>query len=410
MKKHNVIVVGGGPAGMMAALTAATEKKKVILIEKNPQLGRKLAITGGGRCNITNLSEPDEMIKKTINNGKFLYSAFNTLKSKDLMKQIEDMGIPLKVEAENKVFPVSDRSTDIIEGFYKRLRDLGVEFIFNKKIIEILMDNNSAIGVRLEDKSIIEGRSIILATGGVSYPFTGSTGEGYSFSRKLGHSIVEPKPGLVPVVVGESWIKELMGISLGEAEISFKGDKKKPIKVSGPLIFTHYGLSGPAILELSSHLNEFINKEKITLKLDLLPRLSEEYLENVFIKPDVTISSMSLKKFLNQYLPKNLLQVLLGVISVDGEISLKQITKNDRLKLLKIIKNMELTAVALRGLKEAIITSGGVAVKEINPKTMESKLLRGLFFAGEIIDADAVTGGYNLHIAFSTGYLAGFNA
>ena len=410
MKNHRVIIIGGGPAGIMAALTAAEAQKKVILIEKNPQLGKKLAITGGGRCNVTNYSEADEMIKKTINNGRFLYSAFNALSSNELMKMIDGMGVPLKIEAENRVFPKSDRSSDIIEAFYKRLKSLGVEFVFNKAVIEILNENSSVVGVKLEDQEIIKANSVVLATGGVSYPATGSTGEGYSFAKILGHTLIEPKPALVPIVVKEGWIKELMGISIGDAELAFKGDKKKPITVRGPIIFTHFGLSGPAVLELSSHINQYINKNVVKLKLDLMPELSEASLEQTFIRPDEAVANSSLKKFLNQYLPKNLLQILFSIEAIDEEVSLKQITKNDRQKLLRLLKNMELTVISLRSLKEAIITSGGISVKEINPKTMESKLIKGLFFAGEIIDTDAVTGGYNLHIAFSTGYLAGQNS
>ncbi len=410
MKNHRAIVIGGGPAGMMAALTAARSNKQVILIEKNPQLGKKLAITGGGRCNVTNLTDPDEMIKKTVTNGRFLYGAFNSLSSKELMKQLEAMGIPLKLEEDNKVFPVSNRSGDVIEGFYSSLRQLGVELIFNRSVAEIMSDSNSIIGVRLDNNERIKGTSVILATGGASYPTTGSNGEGYSLAGGLGHSIRKPKAALVPIVTKEEWVKELMGISITDAEISFKAEKKKPFTVRGPIIFTHFGLSGPAILELSSHLNSLIDKGSINLRLDLLPQVSTEELENTLIRPEALNADMSIRRYLNQYLPKNLLQILMERGAIDGDVPLKQLTKKARTKLLMLLKNMEVTAISLRSLKEAIVTSGGIEVKEINPKTMESKLVKGLYFAGEIIDVDAVTGGYNLHIAFSTGYLAGLNA
>lgn len=410
MNEHSVIVIGGGPAGMLAAYTAAALKKKVILLEKNQELGKKLAITGGGRCNITNNSDPEEMINKTINNGKFLYSAFNEFTSKDLIKLVEEMGIPLKVEGDNKVFPVSNRSKDIIEGFYKVLKQLGVEFYFNNRVQKILVEDNTTQGVILEGGEFLRGDAVILATGGKSYPFTGSSGDGYQLAVELGHTINQLKPGLVPIIIKENWIKELMGISIAEAKISFKGSKKNPIKAVGPLIFTHFGLSGPAVLELSSHLNKYIYNEEIMLNLDLLPNISETDFEKqlILLKDNTNISTI--KKLLNEFLPKKLLQVLLEVISIDGEKTLTQITKEERLKLVKAFKNLEVTAIGLRGLKEAIITSGGISIKEIDPRTMESKLVKGLYFAGEIIDIDAVTGGYNLHIAFSTGYLAGANA
>ncbi len=395
---------------MMAAFIAAKHNKQVVLIEKNPQLGKKLAITGGGRCNVTNLSDPDEMIKKTVTNGKFLYSAFNSLDSKALMKQLEAMGISLKLEEENKVFPVSNQSSDVIEGFYKSLRQLGVELIFNSDVVEIMSDGHGIVGVRLDNKETVKGNSVILATGGASYPATGSNGEGYRLAQQLGHRIIKPKAALVPVVTKEEWVKDLMGISIADAEVSFRANEKKPITVRGPIIFTHFGLSGPAILQLSSRLNSYIDKGSISLRLDLLPQVSLEELENTFMRPQVTYADMSIRKYLNQYLPKNLLQILMERGSIDGEVPLKQITKKDRNKLLELIKNMTLTVISLRSLKEAIVTSGGIEIKEINPKTMASKLITGLYFAGEIIDVDAVTGGYNLHIAFSTGYLAGLNA
>lgn len=395
---------------MMAAFIAAKHNKQVVLIEKNPQLGKKLAITGGGRCNVTNLSDPDEMIKKTVTNGKFLYSAFNSLDSKALMKQLEAMGISLKLEEENKVFPVSNQSSDVIEGFYKSLRQLGVELIFNSDVVEIMSDGHGIVGVRLDNKETVKGNSVILATGGASYPATGSNGEGYRLAQQLGHRIIKPKAALVPVVTKEEWVKDLMGISIADAEVSFRATEKKPITVRGPIIFTHFGLSGPAILQLSSRLNSYIDKGSISLRLDLLPQVSLEELENTFMRPQVTYADMSIRKYLNQYLPKNLLQILMERGSIDGEVPLKQITKKDRNKLLELIKNMTLTVISLRSLKEAIVTSGGIEIKEINPKTMASKLITGLYFAGEIIDVDAVTGGYNLHIAFSTGYLAGLNA
>lgn len=395
---------------MLAAYIAAALKKKVVLIERNNELGKKLAITGGGRCNITNNSDPEEMICKTVTNGKFLYSAFNEFTSKDLIKLVEEMGIPLKVEGDNKVFPVSDRSSDIIEGFYKALKQLGVELHFNKRVQKLLVEDNIVHGVAIEGGEILNGKAVILATGGKSYPFTGSSGDGYRMAEELGHTISQLKPGLVPIVIKESWIKELMGISIGEAKISFKGSQKNPVKVFGPLIFTHFGLSGPAVLEISSYLNKYIHKQEIVLNLDLLPKMPEADLEKLLTQANDSTSYANLKKLLSEFLPKKLLQVLLEVVSIDGEKAIAQITREERLRLVKVLKNLEVTAIGLRALKEAVITSGGISIKEIDPRTMESKLVNGLYFAGEIIDTDAVTGGYNLQIAFSTGFLAGVNA
>ncbi|WP_026477896.1 BaiN/RdsA family NAD(P)/FAD-dependent oxidoreductase [Alkaliphilus transvaalensis] len=407
MTNNNVIVIGGGPAGIMAALTAAKSKKRVILIEKNNEIGKKLAITGGGRCNVTNTASPEDMIKKTVTNGKFLYSALNTFTSSDLMNLIKDKGVPLKVEAGGKVFPVSDRSRDIIHLWEEELKLHKVEAWYRNTVSKIIVENGEVVGIELEKGNKLSAGKVIIATGGLSYPATGSTGDGYRLAESVGHKIIPPKPSLVPLAISEDWIKNLMGISLEHVRITATPNKKKIIS-EGPMIFTHFGLSGPTILEMSSYLNQYLIEKSVKLTLDLIPDLSEESVERIFLNLEHN-GNKTIRSILTKYLPKNLISKLLEILEIDGEIILNQLTKKARSKLLSALKRTELTASGLRSIKEAIITSGGVSVKEINPKTMESKKIKGLYFAGEVIDVDALTGGYNLQIAFSTGYLAGSN-
>ncbi len=410
MINNTVIVLGGGPSGLMAACTAASLNKNVILIEKNKEIGKKLLITGGGRCNITNIANPDEMMKKTVTNGKFLYNALNSLNSQDLMEFIESKGVPLKVEEGGKVFPISNLARDVISLWETLLEHYKIQVIYGTTVKKIIVEDERIEGVELHNNKVIKGSSVIVATGGVSYPATGSTGDGYSLVEALGHHIVQPKPSLVPIAISEEWIKELMGISLEKVKITATTIKNKKISTEGPLIFTHFGLSGPTILEMSAYLNQYLIEKSVKLRIDLLPELSIENLEQFFLTAIKDSGNKIIRTTLNQLLPKNFIAKLLQVLNIDGELQMNQLTKKNRNLLQQTLKGMELTASGLRSIKEAIITSGGVSVKEINPKTMESKIIKGLYFCGEILDIDALTGGYNLQIAFSTGYLSGLNA
>ncbi|MBM7614095.1 BaiN/RdsA family NAD(P)/FAD-dependent oxidoreductase [Alkaliphilus hydrothermalis] len=409
MANNTVIVLGGGPAGLMAACTAATQNKKVILVEKNKEIGKKLMITGGGRCNLTNIATPDEMIKKTVKNGKFLYKALHGFTSQDLISYVEKRGVPLKVEEGGKVFPVTNLAKDIIALWDRLLQEHKVQILYGNTAKEIIFKDQKITGLKLDNNKIIEATSLIVATGGQSYPATGSTGEGYSLVTPLGHTIIPPKPSLVPIAISEEWIKELMGISLEKVRVTAGVDKKKKIVREGAMIFTHFGLSGPAILEMSAYLNQYLLEKSVKLRIDFLPDTTTEELESLLMEGQQG-KNKALKTVINQLLPKNLTSKLLEVLKIDGDTNLNQLTKKNRNILVHNLKEMELTASGLRSLKEAIVTSGGVSVKEIDPKTMESKLIKGLFFCGEVIDVDALTGGYNLQIAFSTGYSAGLHA
>lgn len=410
MKENSIIVIGGGAAGIMAAISASKMGKEVVLIEKNNDIGKKLSITGGGRCNITNICEPEEMIKKVVSNGKFLYSALNTFSSSDLMKFIEDNGIGLKIEEEGKVFPKSDCSSDIIELFKNLLYRYQVKLYLGSEVKEVLVKGNRVVGIKLNNEMIIKAKSVIVATGGMSYSHTGSTGDGYRFAKLLGHTIIPPKPSLTPIEIEEEWVKDLMGISLPDVIIRFKTEKNKKIQARGSLLFTHYGISGPVVLEISAYINQYLKDISKKIKIDLLPDTSEINLEKILLSGRNEDSNKTVKTVLSQLLPKKLNIKILSLLGISEEVSLNQLTKKDRNRIIQFIKNAEFTVLKLRGMREAIVTSGGVSVKEINSKTMESKLVDGLYFAGEVIDIDALTGGYNLQIAFSTGYIAGINA
>ena len=412
-----VIVIGGGPAGMMAAITAKKSNNEVTLLEKNATLGKKLSITGKGRCNITSsLENMDDFIKNTPGNGKFLYSSFRNFTNKDIIKLLD---IPTKVERGNRIFPVSDKAQDVVNAFEKQLK--GVKIIKDIKVEEILTENlddnennNSkstiirAIGVKT-NKGNYYADKIILATGGKSYPLTGSTGDGYEMAKKLGHTITEIKPSLVAMTVKKNSLQdcqELQGLTLKNVSIQLIENKKNIYKDFGEMLFTHFGVSGPIILSASSHLvRTKMIKPKIIV--DMKPALSSEKLEDRILRDFKKYQNKEIKNALNDLLPQKMIPVIIRKSNINFEKKVNEITKEERKQLINSIKNFTIEIEGFRSIDEAIITAGGVSIKEINPKTMESKIVEGLYFAGEIIDVDAYTGGFNLQIAYSTGYTAG---
>ena len=416
-----VIVIGGGPAGMMAAITAKENKNDVLIIEKNNQLGKKLLITGKGRCNITSSLEMEDFIKNTPGNGMFLYSAYQQYTNKDIIHFLKQQGLEIKEERGNRIFPVTDKSVDVLKCFTKKIKELDIEIKYNTRVVEILTEmidgKNTVIGVRTE-KETIKANKVILATGGKSYPLTGSTGDGYQLVEKLGHNITSIKPSLVPLEAYEkAECKELQGLSLRNVEIKLIDiEKNKQIYEDfGEMIFTHFGISGPTILSSSAHLVRYKNidslfhEKKIILKIDLKPALDEKKLNERILRDFAEVKNKQFKNSLDKLLPQKLIPVIITKSKINPNKKVNEITKKEREQLIKEIKEFEITIKGFRPIEEAIITSGGINIKEINPKTMESKKVKGLYLAGEIIDVDSYTGGFNLQIAYSTGYVAGLN-
>ena len=412
-----VVVIGGGPAGMMSAITSAENGNKVILIEKMQSLGRKLLITGKGRCNITSSLSMDEFIKNTPGNGMFLYSVYKNYTNTDIIDFLKRQGLEVKEERGNRIFPITDKSQDVLKCFTKRLKELNVEILLNQKVSEILVKDEMVIGVKLQDK-IINADKIILATGGKSYPLTGSTGDGYKMVEKLGHTVTKIKPSLVPLETFEKYTcKEMQGLSLRNVEIKLKDIEKNKIIYEdfGEMLFTHFGVSGPTILSSSAHLvrykniDELLKNKKIKLSIDLKPALSEEKLDERILRDFNEIKNKQFKNSLDKLLPQKLINIIIERSGINPQKQVNEIKKEERRNLVKLLKNFEVTIKGFRPIDEAIITSGGINIKEINPKTMESKIIKGLYFAGEIIDVDAYTGGFNLQIAYSTGYTAGIS-
>ena len=411
-----VIVIGGGPAGMMAAIQSSKQGNEVVLIEKNNVLGKKLSITGKGRCNITSSLSMEEFIKNIPGNGKFLYSAFNTFTNRDIINFVEKQGVDTKVERGNRVFPKTDRAQDVVNCFVKKIKEQKIKVYINTEVTEILTDEeNTAIGVKTKNE-IIKADKIILATGGKSYPLTGSTGDGYKMAKKLGHTIVDLKPSLVPLVTYEEDMHQnLQGLSLKNVEIKLidTSKNKEIYKEFGEMMFTHFGVSGPIILSASSHLvrykniEELLKNKQIKLIIDLKPALSPDKLDQRILRDFEAEKNKSYKNSLDKLLPQKLIPVIIKISKIDPEIKVNSITKEQREGLVKVLKNFEATVKKFRPIEDAIITAGGINTKEINPKTMESKLIKNLYFAGEIIDVDGYTGGFNLQIAYSTGYVAG---
>lgn len=399
----NVIVVGGGPAGMMAAIYAAN-KNKVTLIEKNSKLGKKLFITGKGRCNITNSKDVSEFFDNIPVNPNFMYSSLYSFTNEDTMNFFKQLGVELKIERGNRVFPKSDKSSDVIKAFEKELNHKNVNVLLNSKVSEVVYEDNKITSLVLENGKELTGDYFIFATGGLSYPQTGSTGEGLEFSKKLGHSIVEPKAALVPIEVKEDWVKELQGLSLINVELSIQDSSKTLYSEFGEMLFTHFGISGPIVLSASKVVNR---KNNLKAVINLKPALTKEDLDKRIQKDFLKYANKDFKNSLSDLLPKKLIDVVVRLSGIDENKKVNSITKEERKNLVHLLQNFQLTIKGLRPIAEAIITSGGVTVKEIDPSTMRSKLVDNLYFAGEMIDVDAYTGGFNIQIALSTGYLAG---
>lgn len=409
--KYDVAVLGGGPAGMLAAGTAASMGRNTILIEKNEKLGKKLFITGKGRCNVTNAADFDEFMKNIPKNNKFFYSAFNSFSNEDLIALLNSLGLKTKTERGGRIFPESDKSSDVIKALEKYLHMYKAEVKLNTKAIEVRQENGMVSGVLLENGHFIECSSVIICTGGVSYPQTGSTGDGYKIAEMTGHSVTELIPSLVPLVSGDEFIKDLQGLSLKNVAIKAYADDKQVYEDFGEMLFTHYGLSGPIILSASFFISEHLRRNKsIKLAIDLKPALSEEELDKRLLRDFEKNTNKHFKNSLDELLPQKLIPVIIMLSGISEAKEVHQITKEERKSLVRLLKNLTVTIKGTRPIEEAIVTSGGIKLKEINPKTMESKLVKGLYFAGEVIDLDAFTGGFNLQIAFSTGYVAGMNA
>ena len=405
---YDVCVIGGGAAGLMAGGAAAKRGLKTVILERNEKVGRKVMITGKGRCNVTNnCTLLNDLILNIPVNGRFLFSAFSKFMPADTMDFFENMGVPLKVERGDRVFPESDRASDIVDALRKFALSSGAEVVTGRAK-DLIVENDSVTGVKIYDDEIINAKSVIIATGGKSYPLTGSTGDGYILAEKTGHTIVEPKPSLVPLEVHEGWCSDVMGLSLRNISIRIEdAEKYKCVyKDFGEMLFTHFGVSGPVILSASSHMRD-IKKGKYELYIDLKPALDEDKLDKRLQRDFLENSNKNFINALDSLLPKKLVPVIVKLSGIRPSQKVNQITREERGNLVHLLKNLKLTINGFRPIDEAIITSGGVSVKDINPKNMMSKKVNNLFFAGEVIDVDGYTGGFNLQIAFSTGMLAG---
>jgi predicted Rossmann fold flavoprotein len=403
-----VVIIGAGAAGMMAASVAADRGLDVTLVEKNNRVGRKILITGKGRCNITSDCEIEELIENVPTNGKFLYSAFYTFTNTDVIDMFNNLGVKTKTERGKRVFPESDKAHDIANALEKQIRNKNVKIILNAEVNNIVSKNNKVEKVILNNKQELKCDSVIIATGGLSYPLTGSTGDGYKFAKSLGHTITDIKPSLIGMEVQEKFVSELEKLALRNIAITVYNSKNKKIYDDfGELEFTKYGLDGPVIKSASCRMKD-TTKENYKIAVDLKPALDEEKLDKRIQKDFQKYTNKKFEKALDDLLPKKLIPVIIKLSEIDPELVVHQISKEQRKNLVNLLKNLTFTLKRYRPIGEAIITSGGVKISEINSSTMESKLVEGLFFAGEVIDVDAYTGGFNLQIAFSTGYLAGY--
>lgn len=421
-----IIVVGGGAAGMMAAVTAADNGHQVTLLEKNEKLGKKLFITGKGRCNVTNMADMDVLFANVCTNEKFLYSAFYQYDNKAIVEFLEKAGCPIKIERGDRAFPVSDHSSDVIAAFQRELKKRGVEVLLNTEVKDLLveeveeMENAVEVAENKNDKNLyqritgviltngkrLNADACILCTGGVSYPSTGSTGDGHRFAQELGHKVIECKPALVPLETEEKWCWDLMGLSLRNVSVRMCNGKKEIYQGFGEMLFTHFGVSGPLILSASSYYSK-LKKGDTKLFIDLKPALDLEQLDKRLLRDFDENKNKQFKNSLNGLFPTKLIPVMITLSGINPDKQVNEITREERKNFAQLIKNLPLTVTGTRSFAEAIITQGGVSVKEVNPSTMESKKVQGLYFAGELLDLDAMTGGFNLQIAWSTGYLAG---
>ena len=432
----NVIVIGGGPAGMMAAISASKSGNEVVILEKMESLGKKLLITGKGRCNITSSIDMSEFINNIPGNGKFLFSAFQNFTNNDIIELLSKHNVKVKQERGNRIFPESDRARDVLDALISELKSLGVKIYTNSKVIDIKVENESVKGITFSNNGkneFLNADKIILATGGKSYPTTGSTGDGYAIAQKLGHTVTEIKPSLIPITANDinstekidlgkyensrNLCKEMQGLSLRNVGMKIVDrEKNKTIYEDfGELLFTHFGVSGPTILSSSAHIirykniKELLNNGNVVLKIDFKPALDEEKLDNRILRDFETEKNKIIRNSLDKLIPQKLIEPIINLSKIDPNKRVNEITKKERFALVQLLKNFTITLNGFRPIEEAIVTCGGINIKEINPKTMESKIVKNLFFAGEIIDVDAYTGGFNLQIAYSTGVTAGLN-
>ncbi|MCI9282138.1 MAG: NAD(P)/FAD-dependent oxidoreductase [Lachnospiraceae bacterium] len=406
-----VVIIGGGAAGMMAAVSAAGAGHQVRLYEKNEKLGKKIYITGKGRCNLTNACDTEELFDHVVHNGKFLYSSFYAFSNQDMIAFMEENGCPVKIERGNRVFPTSDKSSDVIKAISRRLQALGVEVHLREEVADLTQDSGHITGIILKKgHRPIPADAIIVATGGLSYPSTGSTGDGYVFARKMGHTLTEQSPALVPFVVQElTSVQALQGLSLRNVRVRVLKGEKIRYEAFGEMLFTHFGVSGPVLLSASSYVAKELKKEVLTLAIDLKPAMTKEQLDARILRDFEEAKNRKFKNSLVHLLPSRLIPVIVERSKIVEDKPVNEITREERHRLIALIKDFRLTLVGLRDYSEAIVTQGGISVREIHPGTMESKLVQGLYFAGEVLDLDAVTGGFNLQIAWSTGYLAGMS-
>ena len=403
-----IVVVGAGPAGMMAAIKAAENGASVVLLEKMKRAGKKMLITGKGRCNITNVAEVPELIKNIPGNGKFLNSCIRAFDNEDVQYFFNGIEVPTKVERGGRVFPVSDKAADVVDAMVLQLHELGVKLYTEVKVSEILVQGNKAVGVKTDDGQKFEAEAVILATGGSSYPGTGSTGDGYKMADKIGHKVVTPLPALVPLELEEEWVKDLQGLSLRNVRVTLFADEKRITDMFGEMLFTHFGVSGPIILSLSRKTAQLLEEGSfVELMIDLKPALSFEQLDARVLRDFEKYQRKEMKNALKDLLPGRLIPPILDGAYIEPDRMVNSITKEERHRLINVLKGLLVTVTQTRPIAEAIVTAGGVDVKEINPKTMESKLIKNLYFAGEVVDVDAYTGGYNLQAAFSMGAAAG---
>ena len=402
-----VLIVGGGAAGMLASIFAARNGHEVHVYEKNEKLGKKLYITGKGRCNLTNACDMDALFASVRTNSRFLYSAFYGFTNQDAMTFFEEEGLKIKTERGERVFPLSDKSADVLDTLRRSMRRAGVEIHLNIEVKELILEDGQARGLILADKTRVDGDGVIVATGGLSYPVTGSTGDGYRFAKEAGHKVTDCIPSLTPFNIREDFVKELQGLSLKNVELRIYNGKKEVFREFGEMMFTHFGITGPLVLTASSFVGTLAARQELRAVLDLKPALSEEQLDQRVLREFDANPNKSLKNVIGSLFPAKLTPVMIGLSGMAPDKKVHDISREERLNFVRLTKGLSMKVTGLRDYKEAIITKGGVAVKEINPSTMESKLVKGLYFIGEVLDLDAVTGGFNLQIAWSTAYAAG---
>lgn len=405
-----ILVIGGGAAGMAAAIFAARNGNEVHLYEKNEKLGKKIYITGKGRCNVTNASDMDTLFASVMSNPKFLYSSFYSFTNEQVMDLFEELGVSLKVERGNRVFPVSDHSSDIIFALQREMQRQGVDICLHTEVKELIVEDNVCKGLLLKNGKKVYGDACIVATGGISYQSTGSTGDGYRFAKNVGHKVTELLPALVPMEVKEWYAKELQGLSLRNVTATIYDGKKKVYDDFGEMLFTHFGVSGPLIISASSKVGKKLQKNPLTLSIDLKPALTKEQLDQRVLRDFEENRNKLFKNAIDKLFPAKLKPIMIELSGIPEEKKVNEISREERQRFVELIKDFRMTLTGLRGYNEAIITKGGISTKEIDPGTMESKLVKSLYFAGEVLDLDALTGGFNLQIAWSTGYLAGINA